>query len=131
MCVEKSFHKQESGKNHIMYGFVSILAMPTDVYKLENVRGCLAGHGESWKHVSALLHYTEFEVPLSHNNGGKRQIKGKKFAHLHWKRYFPYLDSNIPKNPTYRIYISQLVRYAKICSDKSEFKTRNKRLSTA
>ena len=44
---------------------------------------------------------------------------------------FPlYLDSNIPKNPAYGIYISQLVRYARICSDKREFKTRNKRLST-
>ena len=42
---------------------------------------------------------------------------------------FPYLDSNIPKNPAYGIYISQLVRYARICGDKREFKARNKRLS--
>ena len=31
---------------------------------------------------------------------------------------FPYLDSKTPKNPAYGIYISQLVRYARICSDK-------------
>ena len=36
---------------------------------------------------------------------------------------FPYLDSN-------GIYISQLVRSAIFCSDKREFKARNKRLST-
>ena len=36
----------------------------------------------------------------------------------------------VHKNPAYGIYISQLVRYAKICSDKREFKARNKRLST-
>ena len=41
---------------------------------------------------------------------------------------FPYLDSNIPNNPAYGIYISQLVRYARICSDKREFKARNKNL---
>ena len=43
---------------------------------------------------------------------------------------FPYLDSNIPKNPAYGVYISQLVRYTRVCSDKSEFKARNRRLST-
>ena len=41
---------------------------------------------------------------------------------------FPYLESNIPQNPAYGIYISQLVRYARICSNKSDFKTRNQRL---
>ena len=43
---------------------------------------------------------------------------------------FPYLDSNIPNNPAYGIYISQLVGYVRICSDKREFKAWNKRLST-
>ena len=43
---------------------------------------------------------------------------------------FPYLDSNIPKNPAYGIYISQLVRYARICSNKHDFMQRHQRLST-
>ena len=43
---------------------------------------------------------------------------------------FPYLDRNVRRNPAYGIYISQLVRCARICGDKREFKTRNKRLST-
>ena len=29
---------------------------------------------------------------------------------------FPYIDSNIPANPAYGVYISQLVRYARICT---------------
>ena len=29
---------------------------------------------------------------------------------------FPYLDGNIPKGPSYGTYISQLVRFARICS---------------
>ena len=29
---------------------------------------------------------------------------------------FPYLDSNIPRNPAYGVYISQLVRYARMTS---------------
>ena len=42
---------------------------------------------------------------------------------------FPYLDSNIPRNPAYGIYISQLVRYARICSRKDDFICRHRRLS--
>ena len=34
---------------------------------------------------------------------------------------FPHIDSNIPANPAYGIYISQLVRYARICTCKADF----------
>ena len=41
----------------------------------------------------------------------------------------PYLESNIPRNPAYGVYISQLVRYARICSRKDDFIYRHRRLS--
>ena len=34
---------------------------------------------------------------------------------------FPHRDSNIPANPAYGVYISQLVRYARICTSKFDF----------
>ena len=34
---------------------------------------------------------------------------------------FPYIDSNIPANPAYGVYISQLVRYARICTSNLDF----------
>ena len=34
---------------------------------------------------------------------------------------FPHMDSNIPANPVYGVYISQLVRYARICTSKADF----------
>ena len=40
-----------------------------------------------------------------------------------------YLDSNIPRNPAYGVYISQLVRYARIWSRKDDFIYRHRRLS--
>ena len=43
---------------------------------------------------------------------------------------FPYIDSNIPANPAYGVYISQLVRYARICTSKLDFIHRLRRLST-
>ena len=42
---------------------------------------------------------------------------------------FPYMDSNIPANPAYGVYISQLVRYAKICTSKVDFMNRLRGLS--
>ena len=38
---------------------------------------------------------------------------------------FPYLNSNIPSGPAYGVYISQLVRIGRICSDYSDFALRN------
>ena len=34
---------------------------------------------------------------------------------------FPHMDSNIPANPAYSVYMSQLVRYARICTSKVDF----------
>ena len=38
---------------------------------------------------------------------------------------FPFLSSNIPSSPSYGIYISQLVRYARCCSYYDEFEYRH------
>ena len=42
---------------------------------------------------------------------------------------FPHMDSNIPTNPAYSVYISQLVRYPRICMSKVDFITRLRGLS--
>ena len=42
---------------------------------------------------------------------------------------FPHMDSNIPTNPAYGVYISQPVRYARICTSKVDFMTRLRGLS--
>ena len=42
---------------------------------------------------------------------------------------FSHMDSNIPANPAYGVYISQLVRYARICTSKVDFINRLRGLS--
>ena len=42
---------------------------------------------------------------------------------------FPRMDSNIPANPAYGVCISQLVRYARICTSKVDFINRLRGLS--
>ena len=43
---------------------------------------------------------------------------------------FPFMDSNIPARPAYGVYISQLVRYARICTSKLDFLRRLGSLSS-
>ena len=39
---------------------------------------------------------------------------------------FPFLSSNIPFGPSYGVYISQLIRYARCCSHYDDFRYRHK-----
>ena len=39
---------------------------------------------------------------------------------------FPYLSSNIPSGPSYGVYISQLIRYARCCSHYDDFRYHHK-----
>ena len=38
---------------------------------------------------------------------------------------FPFLDGDVPRRPSYRIYISQLIRFARVCSHVDDFNTHN------
>ena len=43
---------------------------------------------------------------------------------------FPFLSSNIPQSPAYRVYVSQLVRYARASSAYSDFLVRSRLLTS-
>ena len=42
---------------------------------------------------------------------------------------FPFLDGDVPRRPSYGVYISQLLRFARACSHVDDFNTRNKCLT--
>ena len=42
---------------------------------------------------------------------------------------FPFLDGDFPHRPSYGVYISQLIRFARVCSHVDDFNTRNKCLT--
>ena len=41
---------------------------------------------------------------------------------------FPFLDGDVPRSTSYRVYISQLIRFARASSFVADFNTRNKLL---
>ena len=42
---------------------------------------------------------------------------------------FPFLDRDVPRRPSYGVYISNLIRFARVCSHVDDFNTRNKCLT--
>ena len=38
---------------------------------------------------------------------------------------FPFLDGDVPRSPSYGVYISQLIRFARVCSNVDDFNDRN------
>ena len=42
---------------------------------------------------------------------------------------FPFLDGDVPRRPSYGVYISQPIRFARVCSHVDDFNTRNKCLT--
>ena len=37
----------------------------------------------------------------------------------------PFLDGDVPRSPSYGVYISQLIRFARVCSNLDDFNNRN------
>ena len=42
---------------------------------------------------------------------------------------FPFLDGDVPRSTSYRVYISQLIRFARVSSHVTDFNARNKSLT--
>ena len=43
---------------------------------------------------------------------------------------FPFLDGDVPRSPSYGVYISQLIRFARVCSYVDDFNNRNTLLTS-
>ena len=43
---------------------------------------------------------------------------------------FPFLDGEVPRSPSNGVYISQLIRFARVCSHVDDFNNRNKVLTS-
>ena len=43
---------------------------------------------------------------------------------------FPFLDGDVPGSPSYGVYISQLICFARVCSNVDDFNNRNIFLTT-
>ena len=42
---------------------------------------------------------------------------------------FPFLDGDVPRRASYGVYISQVIRFARVCNRAADFNARNKSLT--
>ena len=77
--------------------------------------------------IVAFPDHTHLLLDLSITNG----IVSTKI-HDKWDNFnfeivnFPFLDGNVPRSPSYGVYISQLIRFAIVYSHVDDFNYRNK-----
>ena len=62
-------------------------------------------------------------------------INGKVSSKIYYKQddlilkqlifiFFPFLDRDVPPSPSYGVYISQLIRFPRVCSNVDDFNNR-------
>ena len=65
------------------------------------------------------------DLHLSISNGfGSSKIYDKRDDFDFYIVNFPLLDGDVPRRPSYGVYISQLLRFARVCSHVGDFNTR-------
>ena len=66
------------------------------------------------------------DLNLSITNGiVSSKIYDKRVDFNFEKVNFPFLDGDVPRSPSYGVYISQLIRFARVCSNADDFNNRN------
>ena len=70
------------------------------------------------------------DLHLSISNGfNTSKIYDKRDDFDFDKVNFPFLDGDVPRRLSYGVYISQIIRFARVCSHVDDSKTRNKCLT--
>ena len=71
------------------------------------------------------------DLDLSITNGiVSTKIHDKRDDFNFEKVNFPFLDGDVPRSPSNGVYISQLIRFARVCSHVDDFNNRNKFLTS-
>ena len=63
------------------------------------------------------------------NDSVSSKIYDKRDDSIYTHINFPFLDGDVPRRPSYGVYNSQLMRFARVCSHVEEFNARNKCLT--
>ena len=74
--------------------------------------------------IVAIVLFLDLDISISQNQL-KFKIYDKRDDFSFPIVNFPFLDGDVPLAPSYGVYISQLVRYDRVCSDVSDFNERS------
>ena len=127
----------QAGKKHLAQQFNFIYRYIDDVLSLENTK---------FAEYLEFIYPRELEIKETTETASSSSYldcylyinNGKYATRLYDKRddfnfpivNFQFLSSNIPSAPVYGVYVSQLIRYARACSNYQDFMDRGKVLTT-
>ena len=127
----------QAGKKHLAQQFNFTYRYIDDVLSLKNTK--IAEYLEFiYPRELEIKETTETAASSSYLDCYLYIANGKLTTRLYDKRddfnfpivNFPFLSSNIPSAPAYGVYVSQLIRYARTCSNYQDFMERGKVLTT-
>ncbi len=75
-----------------------------------------------------LANYLDLTFTINNNKGLSTKLYDKRDDFNFHIVNFPFMSSNIPSGPSYGVYISQLIRYARCCTYYEDFKYRHRLL---
>ena len=75
-----------------------------------------------------LANYLDLTFTIDNNNRLSTKLYDKRDDFNFHIVNFPFMSSNIPSGPSYGVYISQLIRYARCCTYYEDFAYRHKLL---
>ena len=91
-----------------------------------------AFNSTSTKYLDDMANSIDTEAPfldldLSITNGivSSKNCDKQDYCYFEILVNFPFLDVDVPRSPTYGVYISQLIRFARVCSNVDEINNRN------
>ena len=137
-CYERDFMKDLSSDNQadVIKAFNSTSRYLDDLLNIDNpyFEGMVNQiYPPEWQLNKANTSDTEahfLDLHLSISNGFvSSKIFDKRDDFDFDKVNFLFLDGNVPRRPSYGVYISQLIRFARVCSHVDDFNTRNKCLT--
>ena len=79
---------------------------------------------------TSVASYLDLLFIRDENNNITTKLYDKRDAFCFHIVNFPFMSSNIPSAPAYGFYTSQLIRYARCCSNSSDFLSRHRALVT-
>ena len=79
---------------------------------------------------ASIASYLDLLVIRDKNNNIMTKLDDKRDAFCFHVVIFSFMSSNIPSAPANGVYVSQLIRYARCCSNYSEFLLRHRALVT-
>ena len=134
-CYERDFMKDLSSDNQadVMKAFNSTSRYLDDLLNIDNpyFEGMVNQIYPSELQLNK-VNTSDTEAPfldlhLSISNGFvSTKIYDKRDDFDFYIVNFPFLDGDVPRGPSYGVYISQLIRFARVCSHVDDFNTRNK-----